>query len=99
MPHVDIEFVPHIGTTKIGGELVKEELDQFEIYLGKKRLGFIGKKPGSPICFTERFPAAVQDAVKEAVLRLHGESSDSHQPPNPDAVRRANEANEEDEDE
>lgn len=91
MPHVDIAFKSHIVKQKIGGKEIEHELDQYQIFLGAKRLGFIGKKPGSPICFTERFSVAVQDAVKAAVLQLHGEESKSHQPPNPDAVRRANE--------
>lgn len=91
MPHVDIAFKAHIGIQKLGGQQVEVDLDQYQIFLGTKRLGFIGKKPGSPICFTERHSVAVQDAVKAAVFHFHGEESKSHQPPNPDAVRRANE--------
>ena len=97
-----ITLEPHVGRMKrrtaAGIEVdANVQLDQFQIMLDGKRVGYVGKKSGSPINLIGRLGQEQQDAIRQFVAEHIGGQSTVHMPP-PAPVRvEADEPEDEDE--
>jgi hypothetical protein len=91
---VYINLEPHVGTSRTGK---KVELDQFRIFVDGVSVGYVGKKPGSPINLTKRLSDAEKAEILGAV-RWQTQSEPSHvsEPPLPRQAMDETDAGDED---
>jgi hypothetical protein len=96
----DFELVPHIGKEKNRhGILVDVEMDQWQIMFRGVRVGYVGKKPGSPVCLIRHYPESFHKEVREFVAQQNGEPSKISQPPKPEVLAAYKDEDEEGDDE
>jgi hypothetical protein len=65
-----IELRPHTGLDVRTRREVT--LPQDRIFLDGQAVGFVGHKPGDPVCLTERFPEETQAAIAAHVAQIRG---------------------------
>jgi hypothetical protein len=86
----EFELKPHIGKEKNRyGILVDVEIDQWQIMFRGIRVGYVGKKPNSPICLIRHYPASFHAEVRQFVASAtNGEPSRITQPPRPEVLAK-----------
>lgn len=83
----DFTLEKHIGKEKNRhGVLVDVEIDHWQIMFRGVRVGYVGKKPGSPVCLIRHYPDSFHDEVRAFVSQHNGEPSKISQPPKPEVL-------------
>lgn len=72
----EVKLIPHVGLQETHVGVFEIELDQFQVLLNDRVVGYVGKYPGARVSLiVQNLPRQVANKIKEDVDRQLGKES------------------------